>query len=65
MQKSQSFEKVNSDLVIRSHIKGSKVKMCHIFKIFKMQLHLQIKSHGNVTHAYASRYLLQAWALLV
>ena len=23
--------------------------MCHIFKFFKMQLHLQIKSHGNVT----------------
>ena len=62
MQKSQSFEKVNSDLVIRSHKKGSKVKMCHIFK---MQLHLQIKSHGNVTHAYASRNLLQAWVLLV
>ena len=48
MQKSQSFEKVNSDLVIRSHIKESKVKMCHIFKIFKMQLHLQIKSQGSV-----------------
>ena len=39
---------------------GSKVKMCHIFNIFKMLLLLQITKHGNVTYAYAtSRYLLQ------
>ena len=31
-----------------------KVKMCHIFNIFKMLLLLQIKKHGNVTYAYAS-----------
>ena len=31
----------------------SKVKICHIFNIFKMLLLLQIK-HGNVTYAFAS-----------
>ena len=40
---SQTFKKVNDDLVIRPHSKGSKVKMAYIFKIFKMLLLLQIK----------------------
>ena len=39
----QSFKKVNGDLVIWPHLKGSKVKMCIFFTIFKMLLLLQIK----------------------
>ena len=39
----QSFKKVNGDLVIWPHLKGSKVKMCNLFTIFKMLLLLQIK----------------------
>ena len=38
----QSFKKVNGDLVIKPHLKGSKVKMCHFFKTFKMLLLIQI-----------------------
>ena len=49
---SQSFQKVNGDFVMWPHLKGSKVKMCHFFKIFKMLFLLQITSHGHVTHAY-------------
>ena len=33
---SQSFQKVNGNLIIRPHLKGSKIKIGHIFKIFKM-----------------------------